>query len=107
MAVIKLPLDQALPWYNFSIVLSGTRYGIEVRYNTRDARWRLSLYDAGGAAILLGLPMLTGRSITDQYRTYPVPPGVLAVIDTTGNDTPATLGSFLTTHALVYAEPGT
>lgn len=105
MATLKLPCANSLPWYNFTLSLSGARYIFEMQFNTRSDRYYLSLYDAGGQVIVLGVPLLTGRALLDQYRTRPVPPGSLFVVDTTGQEQPPTLGSFATTHALLYVEP--
>lgn len=107
MAIFQLPLAQDVPWFDFVITLSNVRYGMEARYNTRSERWHLDINDALQNPLVTGVPMLTGRSLCGQYTGSGLPPGDLVVIDTTNKGQPATLRSFLSTHVLLYIEPGT
>lgn len=104
--ILQLPVDANLPWFSFTITLENAGYRLEMAYNTRAARWSLTIRDAAGEPIVRNIPILIDRDLLKIYRTLPVPQGSLICIDTTGKQTQPTMGSFLTTHALYYIESG-
>lgn len=105
MRYYRVPLDEQEPWYDFRVTLSGVRYIFELAFNNRMRRWILSIMDAAQNPILMGIPLLSGRDLTAQYPTLRLPPGSLAVYDTSGKALQAELASFLLDHVLVYADP--
>lgn len=98
-----IPLGQNAPWFRFKITLSGVRYTLEARFNLRMDRWILSIMDAAGAPILMGIPLLIQRPLT-QYPTLALPPGDMFAVDRSGKDLQPTISSFVTDHELVYGE---
>jgi hypothetical protein len=84
MSTIVLPtLTDGTQRYDFRIMLGGSFFGFDFRWNPRDSSWGFVLSDASGNALLtrkvaLGLPML--------YRAADsrLPNGELYAIDTTG-----------------------
>lgn len=101
----RLPVDKNLPWYRMRVVLSQATYTVEMTYNTRMDRWFLSILDATGAPILMGLPVLILRNLLSGYRTRPVPPGAFIAVDDSGRALEPALSSFLTDHGLIYIDP--
>lgn len=99
-----IPIARKQPWFSMQIVLSQQRYTLELRYNLRMDRWILSVADAAGAPILVGIPMLIDRDLVSQYATLRLPPGPLFVMDETGKQLQAGLSSFFVDHVLVYGE---
>ncbi|SEI99058.1 hypothetical protein SAMN04244579_02723 [Azotobacter beijerinckii] len=52
----------------FSITLGGTEYQLRVQWrNAVDAGWTLDIADAGGNAIVSGIPLVTGCNLLDPY----------------------------------------
>lgn len=107
MALLKMPLNQNLPWYSFTATLDAASYQFELAYNVRSGRWSLNLQDVTGAPIASGLTLLNGIDLLAYLRYLPVPPGILMVLNDTGAADEPTLGSFLTTHSLYYLEANT
>lgn len=104
--IIRVPVNVNLPWYSFNISLENVGYTLEMSYLTRADRWSLTLADLTGEAIVRNIPVRIDVDLLAIYRALAVPPGSLFCVDTTGNQTQPTLGSFLTTHAMYYAERG-
>lgn len=104
MSFFRVPLRNDLPFYSFRDTFSGVVYTLQLKYNTRMQRWILDLQDPAGNPILAGLVLVTRRSLTAQYGTYGVPPGIFFVVDNTGNDAQPTQFSFGNTHDLIYSD---
>ncbi|WP_343724943.1 phage baseplate plug family protein [Herbaspirillum huttiense] len=51
----------------FSIALAGTTYQFTVRWNAISAAWIIDIADASGAAIVSGIPMVTGVDMLEQF----------------------------------------
>jgi hypothetical protein len=101
---VRVPVNRNVPWFRFRVALSKTTYTLEMRYNTRMQRWILSISDATGKPLLMGIPLLIMRGLLGQYRTIKLPVGPLFCIDDSGQGVEATLSSFLTDHGLVYVD---
>lgn len=102
--LFALPLNQSAPWYEFQATLEAATYTFEIYFNTRAQRWRMSIRDSGGRALLVGIPLLIRRDLTGPYHYLGIPPGALFAIDDTGDRTEPTLSSFLIDHTLYYLE---
>lgn len=62
----EIPLDPRPQ--RFSIALAGTTYNLTVRYrNADEAGWTLDIADANKAAIVQGIPLVTGANLLAQY----------------------------------------
>lgn len=102
--LLKIPLDESVPWYAFTISLDSATYTLEAYYNTRAERWRLNILDATETPLLTGLPLLIDRDLTAPYLHLSIPPGQFTVLDDTGAQAQPTLSSFLLDHSLYYLE---
>jgi len=105
--LLTIPLRNDLPFYSFSITLTGVTYQLEFLYNTRSSRWIMSIYDSVGNPILSGITLVIGRNLTGQYRYLDIPAGVFFVVDNTSQQQQPTLLSFGTTHVMYYIDPVT
>lgn len=77
-----LPLIPSVPYYSFSTALGDKTFNFVVRWNTRDAAWYLSIYDAEDVALSIGIRIVLGamfgNSVADPLR---MPPGLLYAED--------------------------
>ena len=102
---VKLPLRNDLPWYAFTLVLSGVTYTFTFRYNLRMARWLMALGDAVDAPLVMSIPLLIGRNLLGRFNADDLLPGFFFVTDDTGAESQPTRNSFGTTHSLWYEDP--
>lgn len=65
MAIYEIPLT-AKP-QAFSISLSGTTYRITMKWSAFGQSWVLDIADEEGAAIVSGIPVVTGSDLLEQY----------------------------------------
>lgn len=74
------PLEQQ-PGYDYEVDLSGQLHRIVLRYQERNDRWYLDLYDPQGALLVAGKKLSTDFPIITRYRgSYP--DGELVLVDT-------------------------
>ena len=100
-----IPTDKNLPRYVQRVALSKVTYTLMLAYNTRADRWFLSMMDAIGTPIVMGLPLLVMRDALGPYRTLAVPPGQLVTVDYSNKQTNPGLSDLLLDHAVVYIDP--
>lgn len=105
MTTFTVPLNTTYPWQTSRIVLSGTIFTLEFRYNLRMSRWIMNVEDAAGNPILMGIPILIGINLTDQYATLAIPEGEFIATDDSGQGAQATQFSFGIDHTLSYIDP--
>lgn len=105
MAFLTVPARNDLPWYQFSIVLSGVVYTLTFRYNGRMSRWMMNITDSSGTDLLNGIPCLIGVSMTGRFVELGLPDGDFFCIDDTNQDTQPTRDSFGIDHTLLYSDP--
>jgi hypothetical protein len=104
--VSTLPLGNDVPWYTFSVGLSGVQYQLTVRYNTRMSRWALDIADAMGNPVLSSVTLLIDRILGGQFHYLAgFPPGTFFVLDNTNTGTQPTRYSFGTGNTAYYATP--
>lgn len=63
--VFEIPLSPTPQ--TFSLALGGTTYKVTVRWNVTASAWVLDLAQANGAAILSGVPLVTGVDLLSPY----------------------------------------
>lgn len=67
MTTYEIPLT-AEP-QRFRITLSGVEYQLAIHWrNAAEAGWVLDIADSSGAAIVNGIPLVTGCDLLEQYR---------------------------------------
>lgn len=66
MAVFEVPLSPQAQVFN--IDLTGTTYRLTLAWNTAPTGgWILDIADSGGNDIVLGIPLVTGANLLEQY----------------------------------------
>jgi hypothetical protein len=103
--IVTIPLSNQLPWYTFTIALSGVIFTLRLRYNSRNTRWMMDVADAQNNDIINGITLLIDTNLLGQYVQPNLPLGMFFVVDNTGQNTQPTLLSFGTTHSLYYYDP--
>lgn len=104
-AFLQVPARNDVPWYRFTVTLTGVVYTLTFRYNTRMDRWALDVADASNNALLVGVPLLIERDLIGRFVISGLPPGTLFAADFTNQDTQPTRFSFGTDHGLIYVDP--
>jgi hypothetical protein len=84
MSVVEIPILAGFDWFTESVSLDGTDYQVELHWNTRDSRWRLSLADAAGDALVAGIPLVVDWPLLSQFVSGSLPPGEIVALDTSG-----------------------
>jgi hypothetical protein len=80
-----LPIDSTDSWVEFTTTLDGADYIIELAFNTRDARWYLTLYTADREVLLESVPLVVDYPLSGRVAWNPAtPPGLLMALDMTG-----------------------
>lgn len=103
--LLTVPVTNQLPFIVYSITLSGVIYQLQFKYNTRMARWIMSVNDSTGNQLLAGIVLLIERNLTGQYLYLTIPPGLFFCTDDTSQDTQPTQFSFGVDHTLFYVDP--
>lgn len=86
MALLKIATRADFPSYNQRVELDGVIYNLIIRYNQRMARWILDIQDQEEIDILIGIPMLTGVPLLQQYVKNDLPPGDFLLLHRDGTD---------------------
>lgn len=78
-----LPFSES-PFFTEDLILDGTTYRLSFLWNTRAARWSLSLFDASAQALVEGIAVVLDQELLEQYPTQGLPPGQLYAVDASG-----------------------
>ncbi len=103
-----LPLVPSITFQEFDTTLDGTPFTVRVRWNTRDAAWYLSLFDASNDPIIQGIKIVLGVPL-GRRTTDPRMPGVFLAADLApvgGDEHDATFDDF-GTRVVVHFYPFT
>lgn len=104
-AFLQVPARNDVPWYKFTVTLSGQVYTLRFRYNTRMQRWIMDVADSANNDVLNGVPVLIERDLAGQYVFVGLPSGTFFALDLTGQGDQPTRYSFGVAAALIYRDP--
>ena len=104
MALIRIPLRNDIPSYEFKIDLDGTTYTLGVRYNTRKDRWIMDFRTENNEPVISGTPLLNGVSLLARYQEDRLPPGELFMLNTEDENVEADRDSLTENAFLLYQE---
>lgn len=104
MALIKIPLRNDIPSYEFKVDLDGTTYTIKIRYNTRTGIWVMDLYTDNDVAIIVGIPLLVGTIFFDRFTDDRLPEGDMFILNIEDEDAEATRDNLNENVLLLYDE---
>lgn len=105
--LFTIPTSAQNTSYSEVVTLSGQRYTLSLRFNSRMYRWVLDIADGTGTPIVKGLVMLALRNLAGQYTTRPVPPGALFCYNAGALYQDPMLASFLTDTQFLYNDLAT
>lgn len=78
----RIPLRQ-LPSDSFDITIDNKNLKLRNRWNDREERWRLDIFEQDGTPIVLGLKIVPYVNLTDRFADERLPTnGHLVVTDT-------------------------
>lgn len=86
-----LPLLPELPNYRFDTTLDGIQYVIDIRWNSRDEAWYMSVFSEEEEPLISGTKLVLGAWLTGDATHPDRPFGLFRLIDWTGSGTEATL----------------
>jgi hypothetical protein len=104
--LVALPLNGDVPFYSFTMGLSGTQFYLTIRYNSRMDRWIMDVADATQSPVIVGVPLLIGVNLLGRFSGQAgLPVGALYVTDNIAGVNQPTRNSFGLTHTLWYLDP--
>lgn len=105
MAIIEIPLDESLIAYKFRIDLDGITYTLDLDFNSRSQRWRLSIKDDTEVDIVTGIVLLPKLDLLKYHRyNKALPQGILALFNLEDENTPPIQGELGSKSILLYEE---
>lgn len=100
MAISEIPLSPENQ--KFSIAIAGSTFQMSVIW--RAEFWCLDLMDSSGAAIVTGMPMITGYDLLMQYRHLNLGFSLYVICDVEGQENPTQYDLGSTSHLYVVTE---
>lgn len=80
MALYKVPLTPVAQ--TFDIYLGGIHYGVDLRWNAEIPAWTIDISDINsGAALINGIPLVTGCNLLEAYDYLGFTGPLVAVVD--------------------------
>jgi hypothetical protein len=111
MAVLLIPTTPGEPFHSSKVRLEGRDFVFRLAWNQREERWYLSILDESGGNLAMGIKLVCDVELLRSRRAAQptLPPGQLAVIDLTGDNSPPLLDELGIGKRceLTYVETGT
>jgi hypothetical protein len=105
LRTISIRASSSSPTIRHRANLDGTDYLFELQWNGAEGRWYLHLFTANGDPIALGLKLVAGARLGHRSADSRMPPGVLGVIDSSGEGRDPGIDDFANGRvALVYVD---
>lgn len=101
---LVIPITPDAPHFDLDVVLEGSSYRLELRWNERVGLWSLSVYDAAGTLLAAGRSVVLGAELLGRSGDARLPPGSLFAIDTSGKGAEAGRLDLGTRVQLIYIE---
>lgn len=106
MATIQIPLRSDLDAYEFTIDLDGRTYNFEIQWNSRTNYWTLTIKNDAQVEICGAMPLLVNSDLIGRFRNEFLPPGILTLFDTVGENHEANKSDLGVRCVLLYEEAG-
>ncbi len=105
MPTFVLPTRQDDGNYRQRIVLDGQGFRFRFTYNSRGERWFMDLLDEAGNQLRSGIALLSGHDLLRQHSDFSArPPGVMLVLDPTGQDRDPKISDLGVNQLLMYVD---
>lgn len=86
---VEIPFEPTTPNYRMGVVLGGTQYIFDVRWNQRDQAWFFDLLAEDEDPIVSGVKIVLGTILGGRCADERMPDGIMQAEDTTGTGTEA------------------
>jgi len=100
MKITEIPLTPDNQQFDISI----NNINYQMRILWRENSWFLDLNDGNGAAIITGIPLITGADLLAQYVYLQLGFGLWVLSDTTLNDAPGEYDLGYSAHLCLVTE---
>lgn len=87
MAILTIPTT-ADPFYVQRTDLEGREYVLTFDYSTREGVWYLTIADDTETVLAAGVKLTVGLPLLYRFKDARMPPGLLFVYSSTGDDSP-------------------
>lgn len=104
--ILEIPIEKEDddPALKIRTVLEGVEMVILFEWNTREAKWHASFYDATEAPILVGIPLNINLELFVRFEIPELPPGKLILYDTSDKSLEAGIADLGKRCRLYYEE---
>ena len=86
MATIQIPLRNDLDAFDFNVALDGRTFNFEIQWNTRSSVWSLIVRNDSQVELIGGVPLVVNSDLLGRFVNVALPPGVLTLFDTSGQN---------------------
>lgn len=86
MTAYEIPLEPTP--HTFAVTLAGVEYRLTVKWNERASCWVLDIATSLGAALVTGVPLVTGVDLLEQHRHLGIGGSLYAQTDDDPNAVP-------------------
>jgi hypothetical protein len=84
MAILELPVKNAMPDFQFTSDFEGVSYTLRFTWNERAGVWSMSIGDAQGNVIVGGIAIVVNWLLLDRFKDSRLPAGKLFTWDSSG-----------------------
>lgn len=87
MAEVQIiPVDSDNASFKFRTDLEDIAYVLRLDWNERSERWHLDIFDADETPLKVGLPLNINSDIIGRFADTRLPPGLIMLYDTSGQN---------------------
>jgi hypothetical protein len=104
MADAQLPLIPSVPFYRVSTTLDDDVFLLDLKWNTRDAAWYMTILTPDEDVIVAEVKIVLGTLLGARSTDPRMPAGILQVCDLAGTGVDATLDD-LGERVVIYYTP--
>lgn len=82
--IFDIPITNVESSFKIRTILEDVELVLRFDWNGRDSRWQLSVMDAQETPLVMGLALNVNTELIHRYEIEGLPPGRLALYDTSG-----------------------
>src|SRR5690348_985948 len=99
---LVIPVESTATFFDLQVTLEDATYTLEFRWNVRASAWFMNILDAEGVNMIRAGIRLVANFPLVPYCAVRTPPGVLALVDTSGANEEAGRDDLGVRHQLFY-----
>lgn len=97
-----IPTSTDLTHYDMQVVLDGTTYTLELRWNTRASAWFMHIFTEAGDPIVCGVRVVVDQPLGARTRDARRPSGFMFAVDTSGKHVDPTIDDLGERVQIIY-----